>query len=256
MKMTMIERADASDVPEKALKFLRAVATWNEVKAAMAAAGYTEEEHALGWRLFHEATGFGPLGIEPRFDAEVRGAIAALDGLDESTLTRVRAALRRFHPEQEAFVFAGLEPGQGVNAVVSMALLLERLDALERAPERAATRDADHAALATLAARGIDAKERARLAELVATAKSVRLDVPEPDDSAEQRDRALLELTRWYADWADTARAVVKRRDLRLALGFGKRRRASAAPDEARTEDEPAPEAEAGAAPSAGTITV
>jgi hypothetical protein len=137
-----------------------------------------------------------------------------------------------------------------------MDLLLERLDALERAPERATTRDADRAALATLAARGIDAQERARLAELVATAKSVRLDTPKPDDSAERRDHALLELTRWYADWADTARAVVKRRDLRLALGFGKRRRPSVVEDDApAVEDQPAPEAEADAAPSAETTT-
>lgn len=244
MRMIKIERADLSDVPERALKFLRGVSTWNEAKLALSAAGYTEEEHALGWRLFHEASGYGPLGLEPRFDGEVREATATLDALDEPILMRARAALRRFHPEQEAFVFAGLEPGSGVEAVVSMARFLSRLDALEAAPERGDTRAADHAALATLAARGIDQGERARLAALVGTAESVRLDVPVRDgDEAKRREAALVELARWYADWADTARAVVTRRDVRLALGFGKRRRPAGAEVDEGQGDERALEA-------------
>jgi hypothetical protein len=45
------------------------------------------------------------------------------------------------------------------------------------------------------------------------------------------RDQALRDLRAWYKDWAETARAVITRRDHLLLMGLGKRR--------SRGEEEP-----------------
>jgi hypothetical protein len=47
--------------------------------------------------------------------------------------------LGRLYPDQDAFVFAGLEPSTGPGAVLSVATLLDRLDALESSPARGYT---------------------------------------------------------------------------------------------------------------------
>ncbi len=227
MRMLKIDRANPSDVLDLAPAFLRTLSLWQPVRRELERAGYTAAEHALGWRLLLTASGYAPEAPAPRLAPEVLAAMTELDGADEGTFLRARAALRRHHPEQEAFVFAGLEPGSGAASVVATALFLERLDALESSPERAATRDDDHAALATLAARGIDPDERARLARLVHLAQGARLELAPEGPSPTERDAALGALIAWYADWSDTARAVVKRRDHRIALGLGKRRRRS-----------------------------
>ncbi len=112
--------------------------------------------------------------------------------------------------------------------MVSVSKLVERLDALKDSPERAATREADNAALATLAQRGIDAALLTKLRELVAIAQ-----MAEPIESAattaknsESREQALRELLAWYKDWSETARVVIRRRDYRIMMGLSKRRQA------------------------------
>src|SRR5205085_1827301 len=103
----------------------------------------------------------------------------------------------------------------------------DRLDDLEESPERKKSRKADHAAIETLAARGINAEERARLHKLVKIAQS------EPqfgvmDASIDAKDKALVndlvELRKWYRDWSETARAAISRRDYLLLLGLAQRK--------------------------------
>ena len=107
-----------------------------------------------------------------------------------------------------------------------MKTLLGRLDALEKGPERKATRKEDHAALDTLAARGINAKERARLSELVHISQSAsETEAPDEEGKAAREEayvKALGALRVWYVDWSDMARSVVKRRDYLIRLGHGR----------------------------------
>lgn len=222
---TTLESLNRDDTPDRALPFLRAIATRVEIRAAMLAAGYTEEEQAHGWKLLLEAAGYVATPLPQIDDQKARAAITELDAWDEPGFRRIHAALSRLHPEQDAFVFAGLEPAQGIGAIVTVATLLDRLDALESSPDRAATREADKAALATLAQRGIDRTIRERLAELVLIAQSARApEVPEPAPTTAARDAALLELRAWYRDWSETARAVIRRRDLLVLMGLARRR--------------------------------
>ncbi len=219
------------DTPARALLLLRAISTKAEIRVVMQGAGFTEAENDLGWKLLLEAAGStaGPLPVST--DEKARAAIAELDGWDESGFRRIHAALERLHPEQDQFVFAGLEPSRGPGAVVSVSTLLDRLDALERSPARALTRDADAKALATLAQRGIDPALRTHLRELVQSVQGNGARPPAPERATpEVRTQALQDLFLWFKDWSETARAVIHRRDYLVYMGISKRKGARTQP--------------------------
>lgn len=217
----------------RASTFLRGVGTTEAIRARLAAHGYDEQEHERGWSLVHAAAGYelrGEGAKTPTVDAGVSQAIAELDAWDEHGLRLIRAALTRLHPEVLDFVLDGLEPATGIAAVIGVKALLDRLDALQRAPERKATRKEDAAALETLAKRGVDANERARLRALVERAEGY----VGPDDGADAKAarkereaknlQALKDLRAWYEDWAEMARLLISRRDHLIRLGLAKRR--------------------------------
>jgi hypothetical protein len=225
MKTVSYEQQILEETPARAIRFLGAIATNRAIRTAMQQCGYTEEEHAHGWRLLMAASGYRTASFTSAEDDNTRAAIAELDAWDEPGFRRVHAALGRLHPDQDAFVFDRLEPAQGVGAVISVATLLDRLDALESSPDRAATRDADRAAIATLAKRGIDAELRAHLHALLKTAQTAKLPVPsETEVPIADRHKALCDLRAWHKDWAETAHAVIRRRDQLILMGLAKRR--------------------------------
>jgi hypothetical protein len=217
----MFNIKDLQNTPGQALAFLRGVAVKSEIRQALEAAGYTSAEHALGWKLVLEVSGYNTPITSPSDDARVRSAIAELDGWDEGGFRRIRVALERLHPEQAKVVFEGLEPSSGAEAVVGVSRLLDRLNALE-----ASANEADRAAIATLAGRGIGKDERARLLELVHVAQVGTSGDPLPVSPGEQqRAETLAALHAWYVDWSETARTVIRRRDFLVMLGVAKRRR-------------------------------
>jgi hypothetical protein len=185
----------------------------------------------VGWNLLSKASGYVPGVASPSDDVAARAAITDIDAWDEPGFRRIDAALLRLHPEQHKFVFAGLETARGVGSVLSTTTLLDRLDQLESAPERAATREADQAAIATLTSRGITPEVRSHLRELIQVAKTAAPPVFPTDATAEELEQALSELRAWYRDWSETARAVVRRRDYLVMLGLSKRRGAKAEDD-------------------------
>ncbi len=215
----------------RALSFLRGVGTSDVIRATLAAHGYDEEEHARGWALLHTVAGYEMRPAPAKTsgaETSVATAIAEIDAWDEPNLRIARAALTRLHPEAATFVLDGLEPAAGAAAVVGVKAFLDRLDALQKSPERKATREEDKAALDTLATRGIDANERARLRALVERAEGyTATDLGAERARAarqEAEDVALKELRVWYDDWAEMARALVKRREHLIRLGLAKRK--------------------------------
>src|SRR5262249_17379625 len=88
----------------------------------------------------------------------------------------------------------------------------------------------DHAALALLESRGLTRPERVRLAGLVTVAmsgNSGEAAMPEDSDEEQQRINDLIALRSWYVEWAEMARAVLKRRDQLGRLGPARRKKAS-----------------------------
>lgn len=225
-----VTRETLEETPVRVLPFLRAVGTSRPIRSILRACGFTAAEQKLGWTLLHAVSGFTDEPAAETVDVNVRDAINTLDAWDEDGFRIVRAALTRLHPAQKTFVLANLGPSVGVGAVVGVKTLLGRLDALEKSPERKATRKEDHAALDTLAARGINAKERARLADLVHTAESAtESEAPDEEGKGAREEayvKALGALRVWYVDWSEMARSVVKRRDYLIRLGLAKRKSA------------------------------
>ncbi len=211
---------------KRAVSFLRAIATKAEIRNVMASAGYDAAEQKEGWRLVTLVSGLSEPKVVREHDDKARATIAELDALDEPLFRRAHAALGRLHPEQDAFVFSGLAPARGPEAVVAVATFLDRLDALESAQDRRATRKADQGALATLEKRGITAEYREQLRELVAVAQAVEFPDEPPTDAVttSEREEALIELRAWYKDWAETARSLIVRRDHLILMGLARRR--------------------------------
>jgi len=225
-----VTRETLEDTPVRVLPFLRAVGTSLPIRSILRGCGFTAVEQKLGWTLLHAVSGFTEEAAAETVDVRVRDAINTLDAWDEDGFRIVRAALTRLHPAQTSFVLAGIGPSVGAGAVVGVKALLERFDALEKGPERKATRKEDQAALATLATRGINEKERARLADLVQTAQSAtEVEATDTEGKAAREEaylKALTALRVWYVDWSEMARSVIKRRDYLIRLGLAKRKSA------------------------------
>ncbi|HEU4406320.1 MAG TPA: hypothetical protein VFS43_13730 [Polyangiaceae bacterium] len=222
-----VSRQTLERTPGRLLVFLRGVGTQVRIRAKMMKRGYTPAEHARGWALLQASSGrFDEAPGDDGGDGAVQEAIAEIDAWDEDGMRIVNAALRARHPAQHAFVMRGLKPSTGVESVIGVATLLDRLDALEGAPERGPTRDDDHAALATLAARGVTKAERSRLRARVKQAQALGgAGAAEQQAEVERRvHAALVEQHRWLEEWSDVARSVIKRRDHLIRLGLASRR--------------------------------
>jgi hypothetical protein len=231
--------------PMRLMALLRGIGTIKPVREVLRPLGYTADEHARGWKLLHRCSGF--VEGESADDNNVADTIAQIDAWDEPTFAIAEAALRHRHPAQHAYVFRDLKPSRGVGAVVGAHTFLSRLDALEAAPERVATRAADHAALATLAARGVTPEERKRVWAMVRAAEELADDAG-PDarelSAAEQQGR-LREARAFYEEWSTIARTLVTRRDLLIRLGLAQRKAPAAVeepkPAEPQGKDAPKP---------------
>lgn len=209
-------------IAARVLTFLIAVGKYVAIRAALSTRGYSEAHHELAWGLLKTLAIF-PAGSAATVDKTVRDAVVELDAWDEPNFAVIRAVLENHHPEVVDFLFDNLRPKQGPEAVVGVSTILDRFDALENAPERHATREADHAALATLATRGYSAGERARLRGIVAMAQTLTEVAP---ISAEEREATLQRLYAWHNEWSTIARMVLVRRDHQIAVGIAKRRKA------------------------------
>jgi hypothetical protein len=231
-----VSRQTLEQTPGRVLTFLRALGTSAPMRAKMLARGYTEEEHKTGWRLNQEVGGYFEGEPPPAYveDEEVGESIDAVDAWDEDGMRIVNASLRARHPAQHSYVMRGLKASTGIEAVVGVSTMLDRLDALESAPEREGTREADHAALATLAKRGIDKAKRQRLRALVDKAKSFADTAgPLEREAFERRVRAsMIKQRLWFEEWSEVARSVFKRRDQLIRLGLASRRTRRPGPEE------------------------
>jgi len=237
-KPLSLHRSTAEQSLPRALQFLRTLGTDPTIRTAMQKVGFDLSDLKQGWALVLKACSAptGTLQFAP--DAgPVEDATQKIEAWQSTMFLRAHAALRRLHPEQDAFVFDNIATG---SAVVAVSMFLERLDALESSPERKSSRKADHSALATLERRGVTKDERKHARELVRIVETT----PAPELVAvappiDERMAALTELYSWVQDWSDSARSVITRRDQLIRLGIGKRRARSSAPV---VTPQPAPE--------------
>lgn len=225
-------------LPGKVVTFLMAIGTVPEVRAALVARGYTDAVHQEGWRLLERVAGrssLAPPSVEAGEAAtsatktveEARNAIASWVS---TNLGVADAALKLNYPAQHAHVFAGkLKAERGAKAVLVAQSFLSRVESLDGSRKGAHADDAK--ALATLGERGIDAKARAGVRELLGVVQEgARPGASAPKGAAVRAgsttEAAKLALYAWYSEWAGIAQSVVTRRDYRIRLGIAARRKA------------------------------
>ncbi len=215
--------------PERALRLLRAVAKEPTIRGMLGEYGWSHEEHAEGWRLLHEASGFQTAPADRDVsDEAVRAAIAALDAVDDKIVRVLTAALSRRYPEHAELLLTGVKPGRGIAAVLALDVLLDRIDTLVARAAANGPASADQAVLALIERRALPPAERARLRSLLTTAKRSHPVVEQPGDrDVEQQayEQTLIRLRDWYEEWAEIAHVAIKRRDLLVRMGLAKQQR-------------------------------
>ena len=224
----MIER-----MTRRARKLIHTLSRKPKIRRIAKQAGYTEEEHQLGWALwlylmgYQQAVASPTTTTNPDYDA----AVAKLNQWDGPHFERSRAALQRLHPSQNEFIFNNLRAGNGADSVGAVNTYVDRVVTLRDGtdPDREATRDEDRAAVETLAARNIfNAEVEAYLRELLATATQGEAAAvepePVPDDDDEYQAKAA-EFDAWLTDWRRTLRNTITRRDYLIQLGLASRRK-------------------------------
>jgi hypothetical protein len=217
------------EIPGRAVPFLRTLGTHKIIYSILAAHGFTPQQLSRGWELLHAACGFKGVLKVSAYDQNVREASQEVDESDEKVVALVGAATRHNHPDQYDYIFSGgLSAATGTGSLITMATLLDRLEALDSSPDRKDTRKADKAALETIAARGITPVERKRLRELVNVAMSAPEMIATASDIAtddDARNKDVVALYKWYTEWSETAHALIKRRDYLILLGLAKRKK-------------------------------
>jgi len=227
------------EMPTRVFRFLIGIAKSVPARAALQTKGFTQTEHEYAWSRL-QLLGSLP-GAPAVLDAAVRQAIAELDGWDSPHFEAIENSLLRSFPDQAQFVFEGLTASEGAEAVLGVEKLLSRLDALETGTGRQpTTRDADRAAIDLLVSRGYSKAERDRLRTLVTVAKTVPA---VPAAARTTRDKAQLELYRWFLEWGAHARNAGLGRAALIGLGLAERRRK--AEEEATDDPQPSPGATA-----------
>ncbi len=214
-------RTATLDTPLRAVQFLRTVGTDSNIAQALANIGFTAADRKHGWDLLCKASTSVDLVRRPppKVDANEK-----LEDWRKAHMVIARAALAHLHPEQSAFVF-GTPMRADTPTVVWVEQFLNHLDALERSPKRVSTRQADHAALATLDRRGITTQARKTARQLIAAVMHLEVMHPPNDNAKNEARAALLQLHAWLTDWSECARTIIQRRDQLLRLGIGRRQK-------------------------------
>jgi hypothetical protein len=218
-----ISRNTQENALVRALQFLRAVGSDATINHQLKETGFDEAAMKQGWSLVLTAYAATGPTVASIADAPLNDAITKVDAWQSAMFTRAHAALRRFHPEQDAFVFDNLVPGAGIAAVAAVATFLDRLDALESAAERKSSRKVDHGALELLDQRGVTKEQRKEMRALVKWIESTPAQ-QSPVHVQSPREAALTAVYDWIQDWSECAKTVITRRDQLIRLGIGKRR--------------------------------
>jgi len=205
--------------------FINGVSLNPSIRHDLARKGYTPAVHAEGIRLVAAVIADQKDRDSMPIDQPAIDATKELAVWNTSDMRRLQAALAHMHPEQEKFVFNGLSESSGIEGVVVVATLLDRIDALESSKARESTRDADKKAVETLASRGLDAAERARLRELVKVAEAGATELAAEDPSVKARLANLVAACDWYRDWTETARTTFKLRADLIHIGLARRQK-------------------------------
>jgi hypothetical protein len=210
----MPRRTVATELPGRALLFLRGSGTHSGIRAVLGRGGFREADHREGWDLLTRVCAWEDSGLDPTEDEPAREARDRIAAFVHDHFPRLRAAIEREHPELVGvFDFGAVA---STDPVLLVGQWLERVAALPR--RRRAN------LLATLTRRGVSEAVRRNLGQDVTTAMQAAVPATTGPVRAE-RGAEIAALYQWYSDWGATARALIKRKDWLVVLGLSQRER-------------------------------
>jgi hypothetical protein len=236
------EKIIARDV-RRGGKFLRAVGTRPEIRAALTPRGYTEEEHQRLWSLLLILMGYKPAPAAAQVSNENLESLTLLDNADGPLLRAIDAVIEARYPDQHQYIRGGLVASEGPESVAVVQHVVDRYAAMRDGtdPARASKRDADKKAAEALASRSvlspaIEATYRAHLAKAKAIAPEV---TATPTTEAQKKyQEAAREFHISIKEWRELARQTITRRDYLISLGLAERRVGKAGAETESEEDD------------------
>jgi hypothetical protein len=201
---------------QKSARVLRLLQGLADRRAAtqMRAAGFSQEDLDEGWKLLREASAVRyartPTLATPRVVSDV-------DAWENYWFPIIDATLRRRSPAVHERVFLNLKQESGAAVLVSVRVLLDRLDELRKAKD-----EESKTARAVLETRGLDAAALDEVRGYLDQAAT--FDAPDPDADAEEAAEAQAAaeeaMWAWYREWSQIARTVVTDGRALVALGL------------------------------------
>jgi hypothetical protein len=195
------------------------------IRGALLDRGLSETELRRGWDLYSTALGFGggsPAATTPAAIAAA-GALAELDAWDAPNFSAAQATLEHRTPAAYRYLFDGLRPSTGPDAVVGVQRFIDRVTALREAAVPSVPTAEATEAVNLLATRKILAPEiETRLLNWIAQVTSGAAPVPVREDTG--RGASFNAYRNWLHEWREVARTTFTRRDYRIALGLAERK--------------------------------
>lgn len=201
---------------EKSLRMLQFLQSLSlrRISSAMAALGFEDADLEEGWGLLRQVRTphFAKLGapVDPN-------RVHQIDAWENRWFPVAAASIKRRFPEVHAKLFLNLVQVEGIEAINSVDLFVERYGELAASGDQASQE-----AIALLAKRGLTPAVIAEAEELLSSiARIDRTPPPEPtaaDKALEiQREDAMWA---WYLEWTALARTVISDRRLLRRMGF------------------------------------
>ncbi len=206
-----------------------------QIQELLAARGLDQEEYDEGWRLFDAAMGRSLVNIPSALKKNrLVEVIAKIDQWENCQFEIADAGLRHKFPQIHAEMFQNLTKMSGAQVLVSVGTFVTRYEALA-----ARTDDTSKAAVALLAKRGVTAGSVAEVKALLDQARNMPALEVNPDEQAQlaAMDEAVHKMWAWYQEWAQTARATLTNKRLRIHLGIS-------SPSASKPEEPETPSAE------------
>jgi len=180
-----------------------------EVATKLSAHGFSEETLQEGRELLNGALLAQPApaeGVSPEL-------IRAFDAFENTWFPIAKHALMRHQPEIAKAFFANIVRADGVTTTATVAMFVERVEALEAGALGEGSADARQLLLERGVTTTVIGEAKGMLAELG------KIPGPYEDGSAELT-AAMSAMWRWYLEWSGIARVVIKKRHLLRKLGF------------------------------------
>ena len=197
------------------LIFLRATSN-RVIFAALATRGFTQAERNRMFELVVTASG-GDLVMNATDRVglkKIKEAIMLLDFWENTWYPLLKASLKYQYPEIAEKIFFEIKQTDGMELLITVPKLIERIEALENGDET------DQQAFAKLETRGFNQEIRTQGKELIEQCKE------EPDEldpgTAPEIKEAEKEMWAWYSEWAAIARTVITRKDHLIWMGLKK----------------------------------